>query len=144
MGSTHMIAVYVSPIMVCLLPLVGFLYMFHIHATFLSCLRTKIPTFFHALKIISATPSLSLRHPFYCSSMVPKPPHLTLIIRSFLSLRFFLASGVWQLVLEPLAVSVGLATPLQGSALFNAGMFGWIKNVVVLLLVLPNHALLPQ
>jgi hypothetical protein len=54
------------------------------------------------------------------------------------------ASGVWQLVFEPLAVSVGLASPLQGTALFHAGIFGWTKNVVVLLLGIPNHALLPQ
>ena len=62
----------------------------------------------------------------------------------FLIIMLSSPSGVWQLDFEPVAVSVGLATPLQGSALFQAGMFGWTKNLVVLVLSIPNHALLPQ
>jgi hypothetical protein len=73
--------------------------------------------------------------------MVPAPRPKPLIN---LSLPNPTPSGLWQLLFEPLAVSVGLATPLQGSALFHAGIFGWTKNLVVLLLVLPNHALFPQ
>jgi hypothetical protein len=95
--------------------------------------------FFLVLRTISATQLWLQLHPFFFLSTVRIPRNAPPS-----SSYAFYPSGIWQLVFEPMAVSVGLATPLQGSALFHAGLFGWAKNLVVLFLVLPNHALLPQ
>ncbi len=145
LGSTHMIAIYVSPIMVPTIALsFPLLPLYCPRASFISHNLPQLLTHKDAhvfprfedhqrYSIVVATTSILLSlYSTYSPKRIP-----------FIILCFY-PSGIWQLVFEPMAVSVGLATPLQGSALFHAGLFGWAKNLVVLILVLPNHALLPQ
>ena len=84
--------------------------------------NTRTPTFPPVLRTICAAPPTP---PLWFPRQLPQAPAPP--------------SRLWQLVVEPRAVSVGLATPIKGSALFQAGIFGCTKNLVVLSLGLPNQ-----